>query len=49
MQGQKLFYHTRVILIEQRLYQMQVVRVGDAPVDIADVVRFFASFETLQD
>ena len=45
VQGQPLFYHTRVVLIGTRLYQMQVVRVGDTPVDVADVVRFFASFE----
>lgn len=48
VQGQKLFYHTRVFLIGTRLYQMQIVRVGDVPVDVADVVRFFASFEPLQ-
>lgn len=45
--GQRLFYHTRVFLIGTRLYQIQVVRVGDAPVDVADVVRFFASFEQI--
>jgi len=47
VQGQPLFYHTRVMLIDTRLYQLQVVRVGDAPVDIADVVRFFSSFTPL--
>lgn len=45
IQGRKLFYHTRVILIGRRMYQLHVVRVGDTPVDIADVVRFFASFD----
>lgn len=47
VQGQKLFYHTRVFLIGTRLYQLQVVRVGDTPVDVADVVRFFSSFEQI--
>jgi hypothetical protein len=46
--GQTLFYHTRLMLIGNRLYQLQVVRVGDVPVDIADVVKFFASFEQIQ-
>lgn len=45
IQGRKLFYHTRVILIGRRMYQLHVVRVGETPVDIADVVRFFASFD----
>ena len=47
VQGQKLFYHTRVFLIGTRLYQIQVVRVGETPVDVADVVRFFSSFEQI--
>jgi hypothetical protein len=47
VQGHKLFYHTRVFLIGTRLYQMQVVRVGETPVDVADVVRFFSSFEQI--
>lgn len=47
IEGQPLFYHTRLMLIGNRLYQLQIVRVGDTPVDIADVVRFFASFEQI--
>ncbi|MFV0445229.1 MAG: hypothetical protein ACK5Q5_16755 [Planctomycetaceae bacterium] len=45
LQGQKLFYHTRIFLIGTRLYQMQIVRLGETPIDIADAVRFFSSFE----
>lgn len=45
--GQKLFYHTRLVLVESRLYQLLIVRVGDTPVDIADGVRFFANFKPL--
>jgi len=41
----KLFYHTRVFLVKKKLYQLQVVRVGQTPLDAADVVRFFASFK----
>lgn len=48
VQGKKLLYHARMYLIGTRLYQMQVVRVGDTPVDIADMIRFFASFEQIQ-
>jgi hypothetical protein len=45
VQGQKLFYHTRIFLIGTRLYQLQIVRVGESPIDVADTVRFFSSFE----
>jgi len=44
----KLFYHTRVFLVDRRLYQLQVVRVGQSPLDISDVVKFFAGFELAQ-
>jgi hypothetical protein len=47
VQGRKLFCHMRVFLIGSRLYQLQIVRVGETPVDVADAVRFFASFEPL--
>ncbi|MCA9055107.1 MAG: hypothetical protein KDA75_14800 [Planctomycetaceae bacterium] len=47
VQGQRLMYHTRLFLIGTRLYQMQIVRVGETPVDLADAIRFFSSFESL--
>ena len=40
VQGQQLMYHTR-------LFQMQIVRVGETPVDVAEAIRFFSSFEHL--
>lgn len=46
-QGQKLFYHSRLFLVGQRLYQLQIVRVGTTPLDLADAVRFFSSFEQI--
>ncbi len=42
---EKMFFHARIFLIDRRLYQLQVVRVGEHPVDIADVVRFMAQFK----
>lgn len=47
VQGRKLFCHTRLLLVGARLYQLQILRVGDAPIDLADGVRFFSSFEQL--
>jgi hypothetical protein len=47
VQGQPLFYHSRVILVGSRLYELRIVRVGQTPVDLADSVRFFSSFEML--
>jgi hypothetical protein len=47
VQGQRLFYHSRLLLVNARLYQLQIVRVGDSPIDVADAVRFFSSFEQL--
>lgn len=44
----ELFYHTRVFLIERRLYQLQVVRVGPCPLDVSDVIKFFAAFKLTQ-
>ncbi len=49
VQGKKLFYHTRIFLVEARLYQLQIVRVGDTPIDVADAVRFFSSFEQIKE
>lgn len=48
IEGQTLLYHTRIILIGTRLYQLQIVRVGDTPVDLADSIRFFAAFKPKQ-
>jgi hypothetical protein len=48
VEGQKLLYHTRIVLIGTRLYQLQIVRVGDTPVDLADAIRFFASFKPVE-
>jgi hypothetical protein len=48
VQGEKLFYHARIVLVDTRLYQIQIVRVGATPVDIADAVRFFASFKPIK-
>jgi hypothetical protein len=48
VEGQKLLYHTRIVLIGTRLYQLQIVRVGETPVDLADAIRFFASFKPVE-
>ncbi len=41
----RLFYHTRVYLVGTRMYQLQVIRIGDTPLDAEAVVKFFSSFE----
>ncbi|MEZ6068150.1 MAG: hypothetical protein R3B90_21100 [Planctomycetaceae bacterium] len=44
VEGSPLFYHSRVFVVDNRLYELRIVRVGEAPVDLADAVRFFSSF-----
>jgi len=43
--GHRFLIHTRVFLVDSRMYQLQVSRVDDTPLDFSEVIRFFGSFD----
>lgn len=40
-----VLFHTRAFVAGNRMYQLQIVRMGNTPLDLADAIRFFAHFE----
>jgi len=40
-----VLFHSRSFVAGKRLYQLQIVRMGNTPLDLADAIRFFAHLQ----
>jgi hypothetical protein len=43
-----VLFHSRSFVAGKRMYQLQIVRMGNTPLDLADAIRFFAHLELQQ-